>query len=130
MPNKPATPNAVAYLTRALQLLEKPGPRNQPNSWIRNAEALDDQLRHCKPEDERAQAWCTIGVLKAVTHYDPDPPKAYQYCLSILNLANPAYVATGSKSAQPTLNDRADSFDQVRKYFQRAIQTAMKWEAK
>lgn len=129
--NKPATPNASIYLSRALELLEKPGPNHQPNSWITMREAIDQDGHACNPESEQAQAWCTIGVLKAVTHYDPvDPQKAYQYCLSILNLANPAYVATGSKSAQPELNDQAQSFEQVRRYFQRAIQTAMKWEAK
>lgn len=121
MANQPATTSALEYLSRALQLLEKPGPKGQPNSWITGREAIDDKGYPVNPESEQAQAWCTIGVLKAVTHYDPDPQRAYTYCLSILNLANPAYVATGSRSAQPELNDRATDFSTVRKFFQKAI---------
>lgn len=134
--NPPATANALAYLTRALALLEKPRwAKCTPDevragtlpmmiaehSWITGAEAISIEGVYCEPEDERAQAWCTIGVVKAVTHYDPEPVKAYTYCLSILNLANPAYVATGSKNAQPYLNDTAESFETVRRFFQRGI---------
>jgi hypothetical protein len=137
--SKPATTNAYEYLTRALQLLEQPrySPANpfvpEPiriadHSWIRNSEAWSDQL--CKwvaPEDEMASAWCTIGVVKAVTKYDPDPEAAYKYCLSVLNAANPAYVAVGTEQAQPCLNDNAPGFEPIRRYFQRAIALAAKW---
>lgn len=138
--NQPATTQAAAYLQRALLLLEKPRIRldrydkqpieTHPNSWIVGREAIDAEGYACAPESEQACAWCTIGVLRAVTHYDPDPPTAYTYCISIMNLANPAYVATGSKHAQPELNDRATSFEQVRRYFQRAIAKAIQLEAK
>lgn len=126
MPNQPATDQAPQYLERALQLLEKPGPHGQPNSWITMREAIDKDGKPCNPESEQAQAWCTIGVIKAVTHYDPDPERAYRYCLSILNLANPAYVATGTYSAQPILNDQATSFETVRRFFQKGIAMAHK----
>lgn len=125
--NQPATTQATQYLQRALALLEKPSP-HQPHSWITMREAIDADGHACAPESEQAVAWCTIGVVKAVCHYDPNPEQAYRYCLSILNLANPAYVATGSKYAQPELNDRASSFEQVRKYFQRAIAKAIQLE--
>lgn len=130
--NQPATTQATQYLQRALQLLEKPGPRNQPHSWIVGREAIDSSGMPCAPESEQACAWCTIGVVKAVTHYDPiSPDKAYTYCLSIMNLANPAYVATGNKHAQPELNDEAStSFDTIRRYFQRAIAKAIQLETK
>lgn len=131
MPNQPATVNAAAYLQRALQLLEKPGPRNQPHSWITGREAIDIDGHPCKPESAQAQAWCTIGVIKAVTHYDPDPPRAYTYCQSILNLANPVYIANGQRDAQPSINDDpSTTFDQIRRYFQKGIALAIKWEAK
>jgi hypothetical protein len=135
--SQPATTSAYDYLVRALQLLEQPryiSPSKLPyskvadHSWIRNAEAYSDILGSwVAPEDERATCWCTIGVIKAVTKYDPDPEAAYRYCLSIMNAANPAYVAVGSQAAQPTLNDQAESFDTVRKYFQRSIALAHKW---
>lgn len=141
MAAKPATTNAYEYLVRALQLLEKPRytyPKtigSQPikladNSWIRNAEAFSDALgKHVNPEDEMASAWCTIGVIKAVTKYDPDPDAAYRYCLSVLNAANPMYVAYGQENAQPHLND-GGSWELVQRFFQRAINLAAKWSNK
>lgn len=136
--NKPATTSAYDYLTRALQLLEQPRVRMTstgplvvaPNSWIINAEAYSDQLgTHVAPEDEAASAWCTIGVVKAVTKYDPDPEAAYRYCLSVLNAANPMYIAEGSQNAQPALNDEGD-WELVRNFFQRGIAMAAKWSNK
>lgn len=133
--NQPATTSAYDYLVRALQLLEKPrygkpDPNNhiapiiEPNSWITGAEAWSDKLqKHVAPEDEAADAWCTIGAVKAVTKYDPDPDAAYRYCLSLLNAANPMYVAEGTAQAQPYLNDNG-SWPLVRKLFQKAIAMA------
>lgn len=141
--NQPATTSAYDYLVRALQLLEKPRRRPSanrengdidvveiaPHSWIQNAEAWSDQLqKHVAPEDERADAWCTIGVIKAVTKYDDNPDAAYRYCLSLLNAANPMYVAEGSSYAQPVLNDRG-SWPLVQKFFQRAIAMAARLSA-
>lgn len=125
----PATSSAYEYLTRALQLLEKPGPKQQPNSWIRDREAINAQGEPCSPESEQAEAWCTIGVLKAVTRYDADPEAAYRYCLSVLNAANPLYVATGSKQAQPQINDdpSTTSFETIQRLFQKGIALAAKW---
>lgn len=123
---KPATANAYEYLVRALQLLEKPRP-NQPHSWIQYHEAIDEQGHYVEPHSERAVAWCTIGVVKAVTHYDPDPDAAYRYCLSILNAANPAYIATGSNAAQPELND-SGSWELVHTFFERAINFAARFK--
>lgn len=134
---QPATANAYDYLTRALQLLEKPryrtrlSPGEEPykladHSWIKNAEAWSDQLgKHVAPEDEMASAWCTIGVVKAVTKYDSDPDAAYRYVLSILNAANPTYIAEGSANAQPRLNDAGD-WPTVRRFFQRGINMALR----
>jgi hypothetical protein len=96
---------AYDYLTRAQQLLEKPGPTANSHSWIRFAEAINAQGVHCAPESEQAQAWCTIGVLKAVTKYDPNPEAAYRYVYSIMNAANAALIAAGSA---PSLNDVSD----------------------
>jgi hypothetical protein len=108
---------AYDYLTRAQLLLEKPRYKypgtigSQPikleeHSWIRNAEAFSDALgKHVAPEDELASAWCTIGVLKAVTKYDPNPEAAYRYVYSIMNAANAALIAAGSA---PSLNDVSD----------------------
>lgn len=133
--NQPATANAYEYLVRALQLLEKPrygkpsnsypheAPLLAPHSWITGAEAITADGQYVSPEDERADAWCTIGVVKAVTKYDPDPDAAYRYVLSILNAANPMYVAEGTASAQPHLNDNG-SWPLVRKFFQKAITMA------
>lgn len=147
MTNKPATTNAYEYLTRALQLLEKPRYKTTAtqvnplhyeghavkladHSWIKNAEAFSDQLgKHVKPEDEMASAWCTIGVIKAVTKYDDDPDAAYRYCLSVLNAANPAYIAEGSSNAQPSLNDAGD-WPTVCGFFQRAINMAARFMSK
>lgn len=120
---KPATPNAYEYLTRALQLLEKPR-KNQLHSWIKNAEAITADGTYCEPEDERADAWCTIGAIKAVTKYDDNPDAAYRYCLSVLNAANPMYVAEGSQHAQPTLNDYVADFSLIQRLFQRGIAMA------
>lgn len=136
--NKPATANACDYLTRALQLLEQPRVRMTPDgprqvadhSWITNAEAFSDQLgTHVAPEDESASAWCTIGAVKAVTKYDADPDAAYRYCLSVLNAANPMYIAEGSQNAQPALND-SGSWELVRGFFQRGIAMAARWSNK
>lgn len=134
--NQPATANAYDYLVRALQLLEKPryskptnGELLAEHSWIRNAEAWSDSLQqHVAPEDERADAWCTIGAVKAVTKYDPDPEAAYRYCLSLLNAANPMYVAEGTSQAQPRLNDNG-SWPLVRGFFQRAIAMAARLQS-
>lgn len=127
---QPATSHAAAYLARALELLEKPGPKGQPHSWIKSREAIDATGQPCSPESEQAQAWCTIGVLKAVTHYDPEPTRAYTYCLSILNAANPLYVANGQRDAQPQINDSGIvTFDTIRRLFQRGIAYAAKWES-
>lgn len=138
--NQPATTNAYDYLVRALQLLEKPrygkpsastheAPLLADNSWITGAEAWSDILNTwVAPENELASAWCTIGVVKAVTKYDPDPDAAYRYVLSILNAANPIYVAEGSSNAQPRLNDNG-SFQLVRGFFQKAIAMAARLQA-
>lgn len=136
--NQPATTSAYDYLVRALQLLEKPrygksvngqAPLLAEHSWIRNAEAFSDLLQtHVAPENELASAWCTIGVVKAVTKYDPDPDAAYRYCLSLLNAANPMYVAEGTAQAQPHLNDNG-SWPLVRTFFQKAIAMAARLQA-
>jgi hypothetical protein len=96
---------AYDYLTRAQQLLEKPGPTANSHSWIQFAEAINSDGQLCAPESEQAQAWCTIGVLKAVTKYDPNPEAAYRYVYSIMNAANAALIAAGSA---PSLNDVSD----------------------
>lgn len=134
---KPATNHAYDYLVRALQLLEKPRHKiynghvelTHAHSWITGAEAITADGKYVQPEDERADAWCTIGVVKAVTKYDPDPDAAYRYCLSLLNAANPMYIAEGSSNAQPRLNDRG-SFQLVQKFFQRAINMAARLEGR
>lgn len=138
--NQPATANAYDYLVRALQLLEKPrygkpdmqthqAPLLAEHSWIQNAEAFSDMLvKHVAPEDEAASAWCTIGAVKAVTKYDPDPDAAYRYCLSLLNAANAMYIAEGSSNAQPALND-SSSWPLIRKFFQRGIAMAAKLQS-
>jgi len=125
MPNQPALSPSTTYnyLSRALNLLEKPGFGIAGTSWIQNREAVDKQGHGVAPESEQADAWCTIGVLKAVTRYDPDPDAAYRYAYSILNAANPALVAIGGSGlagAAPSLNDHAYSFDQVKSLFENA----------
>lgn len=143
--NQPATSHAYDYLVRALQLLEKPRMGRvhksstqdipdalmeiAPHSWITGAEAISADGTYVAPEDERAEAWCTIGVVKAVTKYDDNPDAAYRYVLSIMNAANPMYVAEGSSNAQPALND-SGSFELVQKFFQRAIAMAARLESK
>lgn len=108
MPNNriPVLSNQTAYdyLTRAQQLLEKPRYPHE-HSWIQFAEAISSDGHHVAPESEQAQAWCTIGVLKAVTKYDPNPEAAYRYVYSIMNAANAALIAAGSA---PSLNDVSD----------------------
>lgn len=121
----PATLNALSYLQRALMLLEQPRTNQQhevthPNSWIRSAEAIQQDGNHCAPEDERAVAWCTIGVVKAVTKYDDNPDAAYRYVCSLLD-ASPVVLSHGSL---PSSNDTADTFERVRKTFLRAIKLA------
>lgn len=115
---------ASIYLQRALTMLEKPGPRNQPHSWIQNAEAIRDDGTHCKPEDERAAAWCTIGVVRAVTYYDPNPTSAYTYLLSLLNMANPIAIA---QDTLPQVNDYATSFTTVQNMFRKAINLTIRF---
>lgn len=127
--NKPVVdPNlAYEYLSRAQYLLESPRPTGQSNSWIQHAEAINDQGNYVSPESERAVAWCTIGVVKAVTHYDEtDPDKAYKYILSLLNMANPNVILEGSL---PKVNDHTQ-FQQVIRMFEKAKLLAMKMESK
>lgn len=111
------------YVTRALQLLEKPGPGIQGSSWIKNAEAITTQPKgsiiYVKPEDERAEAWCFIGSLKAVTKYDPNPEAAYLYLYACINAANALLLSAnhstaGKAGAAPQINDNALSFGTVR----------------
>lgn|SRR5678815_1987835 len=124
MPNTPVVSptQAYEYLHRALQLLEEPRPPH-PNSWIQSAEAIDNEGRYCNPESERAVAWCTIGVVMAVTHYDPHPEEAYKYVLSLLNMANPIAIANDSL---PAVND-THAFETVRRMFQKAMGLALKF---
>lgn len=127
MPNQPVLSPATTYdyLTRALQLLEKPGLGISGTSWIQMREAVNKQGQGVAPESEQADAWCVIGVLKAVTQYDANPDAAYRYAYSILNAANPALVAIGGSGlsgAAPSLNDHAYSFSQVQALFENAKQ--------
>lgn len=125
MKTPPATMNAATYLRRALQLLEAPrrdqqGNITHPNSWIRHAEAIQANGQHCEPESEQAVGWCTIGVVKAVTKYDPSPEPAYRYVCSLLD-ASPVVIANDSL---PSSNDSASDFSRVRQTFLRAIKLA------
>lgn len=124
----PVTSNATEYLTRALQLLEKPRPPSHDNSWIQYAGAIRDDGTYCEPQDERACAWCTIGAVRAVTFYDDKPEEAYKYCLSILSAANPQTIALGHEGALPYIND-GGSFERVRRMFQRGIALASKLQS-
>ena len=117
----PAT-MAYQYLNRAQQLLEKPR-ENQPHSWIQGAGAINIDGHPVSPESEQAVAWCTIGVVRAVTHYDPNPDEAYKYILSLLNMANPRVIEAGSI---PQVNDRT-AFQQVIHMFEKAKVLAMKF---
>lgn len=125
MTNHPVLSPATTYdyLTRALQLLEKPGNGISGTSWIQMREAVNKRGQGVAPESEQADAWCVIGALKAVTHHDPDPDAAYRYVYSILNAANPVLVAIGGEGlsgAAPALNDHVYSFDQIRSLFENA----------
>lgn len=131
MPNQPATINALSYLQRALQLLESPRRDQQhnivhPHSWIKNAEAIAANGTHVAPEDERAVAWCTIGVVKAVTKYDENPDAAYRYVCSLLD-ASPIVLAHDRLESS---NDSATDFERVRKTFLRAIKLAERFNLK
>lgn len=110
-------------IDRALSLLEKPGKGIGGSSWIQYAEAITPSGIHCAPESEQADAWCVIGVLKAVSAHDPDPQASYCYLYSLLNLANTQLVAIGGSGLQgaaPTLNDHAYDFATVRQLFTNA----------
>lgn len=112
MPNKPAIPPTTAYdyLDRAQQLLQ--------HGWIQGREAIDKDGNSCPPESDLAVAYCEIGAVKAVTHYDPDPDVAYRYCLSILDAANALVIEKGSV---PAVNDTT-THEHVLQMFDRAKQ--------
>lgn len=114
----PVVPPALAYdyLARALQLLEQPCEYNKPNSWIQGYEAITQEGLSCAPESELAVAWCTIGVVRAVTHYDQAPDAAYRYILALLNMANPIAIAQNNL---PSVND-THTFQVVQRMFQKA----------
>lgn len=121
----PILPLQACYdrIDRALSLLEKPGKGIGGSSWIQYAEAINQAGAHCAPESEQADAWCVIGVLKAVSAHDPDPSASYRYLYSILNLSNSTLLSIGSAGLSgpaPVLNDHAYSFDQVRQLFTNA----------
>lgn len=123
----PVVPATVAYeyLDRALQMLDKPRPNNNvDNSWIQHAEAIKADGTYCMPEDEQAVAWCTIGVVKAVTHYDPNPDQAYTYLLSLLNMANPIAIANDTL---PNVND-TNAYAVVRNMFIKAMNLAIRFQ--
>lgn len=116
---------AYEYLNRALLLLEKPCEYNgKSNSWIQGREAITADGLSCAPESELAVAWCTIGVVRAVTHYDPVPDAAYRYILSLLNMANPIVITNGSL---PGVND-THAFQVVQRMFEKAKILAIRFE--
>lgn len=116
---------AYDYLNRALLLLEKPSSyNNSPHSWIQGREAVRADGTGCAPESEQAVAWCTIGVVRAVTYYDQtSPDAAYKYILSLLNMANPIVF---TKDSLPGVND-THAFSTVQRMFEKAKVLAIKF---
>lgn len=125
--NMPAIPlqQVYEYLDRAEQLLRAPNSsHSKPNSWVQNSLAVDHEGRSCEPHSDLAVAYCEIGAVKAVTHYDNNPDAAYSYVVSVLHAANPMAISkiTGANNMGgiPCVNDSATSFDTIIKMFQRA----------
>lgn len=111
-PNAPAllTDLAYTYLDRAQQLLA--------HGWVKGREAVDKDGISCAPESDLAVAYCEIGAIKAVTHYDQDPDAAYRYVMSILSAANAMVYAKGSV---PSVNDsQATTQEYVLRMFDKA----------
>lgn len=122
--NAPVIPynQVYTYLDRAQQLLSAPCPFSD-RSWIKGMLAMGRDGRGCEPESDLAVAYCEIGAVKAVTHYDTQPDAACSYVVSILHAANPQTisVAAGPMGGVPHVNDAlTTTFDDVVKMFERA----------
>jgi hypothetical protein len=126
--------DTIIYLSRALQLLEAPCVQhmstghvaNKAHSWIQGQLAVDAKGYQVPPESDLAVAYCEIGAIKAVTHYDQQPEAAYKYVTAILHAANPAAIVAvrgaHNTGGVPTINDHPyTTFERVRKMFTRAI---------
>lgn len=122
--NAPVIPynQVYTYLDRAQQLLSAPCPFSD-HSWIKGMLAMRRDGRGCEPESDLAVAYCEVGAVKAVTHYDNDPDAACSYVISILHAANAQTIskAQGPMGGIPAVNDaHATTFEHVIKMFERA----------
>lgn len=93
---------AYQLLDRAQQLLQ--------HGWVQGRLAVDAHGSSCEPYSEKAQAWCEIGAIQAVTHYLDEPLQAERYLVSILHAANatstlPAYRSSSDVGGIPAVND-------------------------
>jgi len=135
MKTQPVLPPTITdeYLNRVIELLSAPrrdsqGRITHDHSWIRHAEAIDANGNHCSPKSDLAVAYCTIGAVRAVTLYDPNPEQAYKYVLSIIDAANPEVVANANPytGGIPHVND-SHEFQRVIKMLNKAKTLVARW---
>jgi len=80
------TVDPIQVLQRAQQLLE--------HGWIAGHEALTKDGKSVLPWDERADAWCVLGSVRAVTYLldEQNEPQNTQYIMSVISIANPSLL--------------------------------------